>query len=185
MSQDFLDAKIRWGFNHLDADGDGCLTEADHWSMGRSVAASLGYPAGGAQEARVVNAYLTIWHDLHAPHLPEGADAISRDQFVASTGAVTDRPGAARMLLGGLAEAFLDIADADGDGRVELDEFFHFQRGHFPDFTREQAAEAFAKLDQDGDGCLDAGEFITATVEFWTSSDPAAPGNWWAGEPRF
>ncbi|RAG83762.1 EF-hand domain-containing protein [Streptacidiphilus pinicola] len=185
MSQDFLDAKIGWGFDHLDADGDGRLTEADHRIMGRSVAASLGHPAGGAEEARIVDAYVSIWHDLHAPHLPEGVDAITRDQFVGSTGSLVDQPDAARALLGGLAEAFLAIADADGDGRVELDEFFLFQRGHFAGFSREQAAEAFAKLDRDGDGCLDADEFVTAIVEFWTSSDPAAPGNWWAGQPRF
>ena len=185
MSQDFLDAKIGWGFDHLDADGDGRLTEADHRIMGRSVAASLGHPAGGVEEARIVDAYVSIWHDLHAPHLPEGVDAITRDQFVGSTGSLVDQPDAARALLGGLAEAFLAIADADRDGRVGLDEFFHFQRGHFAGFSREQAAEAFAKLDRDGDGCLDAGEFVTAIVEFWTSSDPAAPGNWWAGEPRF
>ncbi|WP_042386905.1 EF-hand domain-containing protein [Streptacidiphilus melanogenes] len=185
MSQDFLDAKIGWGFDHLDADGDGCLTEADHRIMGRSVAASLGHPAGGAEEARIVDAYLAIWRDLHAPHLPDGVDAITRAQFVGSTGMLADQPDAARVLLGGLAFAFLAIADENGDGRVDPEEYFLFQRGHFAGFTREQAGEAFAKLDRDGDGSLDTDEFVAAIVEFWTSTDPAAPGNWWAGEPRF
>ncbi|MFD0329883.1 hypothetical protein ACFQZC_21005 [Streptacidiphilus monticola] len=51
--------------------------------------------------------------------------------------------------------------------------------------TRESADEAFAHLDTDGDGRLSAEEFVTAIIEFWTSRDPDAPGNWWTGKPVF
>jgi hypothetical protein len=82
-----------------------------------------------------------------------------------------------------LAEAFLAIADTDTDGRVNPTEYFAFQRGHFPGLTEADAAVAFEHLDADGDGYLTAGEFKRACVEFWSSTDPDAPGNWWMGRP--
>ncbi|WP_168211973.1 EF-hand domain-containing protein [Actinomadura rubteroloni] len=46
-----------------------------------------------------------------------------------------------------------------------------------------EAAGAFSHLDLDGDGHLSADEFITATIEYWTSPDPTASGNSWTGRP--
>ncbi|MFD4156945.1 hypothetical protein ACFWR4_29895 [Streptomyces hydrogenans] len=41
----------------------------------------------------------------------------------------------------------------------------------------------FDHLDTDGDGSLSAEEFVRALTEFWSSTDPDAPGNWWMGRP--
>ncbi|MBV9010519.1 MAG: hypothetical protein JO272_00480 [Pseudonocardiales bacterium] len=38
-------------------------------------------------------------------------------------------------------------------------------------------------MDADGDGQLSAEEFTRAAIEFWSSTDPDAPGNWWMGPP--
>ncbi|WP_405015098.1 EF-hand domain-containing protein [Kitasatospora sp. NBC_01539] len=183
MSNDLLLARIGYGFDHLDADGDGRLTEDDHVLMGRSSARSLGLAEGSAEEARIVAAYVAIWRDLHLPTLPPGTEAISRAEFIASTATLADDPATAQATVGAVARAFLSIADADGDGRVTPDEFFTFQRGHFPGLDRETADIAFGHLDRDGDGTLSLEEFTTAAIEFWSSRDPQAPGNWWAGNP--
>ncbi|BFV56433.1 hypothetical protein KCMC57_up15370 [Kitasatospora sp. CMC57] len=183
MSDDLLIAKIGYGFDHLDADGDGRLTEQDHVLMGRASARSLGHGEGSAEEAGIVAAYVAVWRDLHLPTLPPGSDAISRAEFIASTATLADDPAAAQATVGALAKAFLSIADADGDGRVDRDEFFAFQRAHFPGLDRAAADTAFRHLDRDGNGTLSAEEFITTTIEYWSSRDPQAPGNWWAGNP--
>ncbi|MFI1015792.1 EF-hand domain-containing protein [Streptomyces sp. NPDC020965] len=185
MSDELLIRKIGHGFDHLDRDGDGRLTEHDHTLMGQSVAASLGHPEGSPAGQRVIAAYLAIWRELHLPHLPPGADAVSRAEFIASTRTLADDPAAALATLGGLAEAFLAVADTDGDEAVDGEEFFAFQHGHFPALTRQAAAEAFRHLDRDGDGTLSREEFIGGMVEFWTSRDPAAPGTWWTGTTDF
>jgi Ca2+-binding EF-hand superfamily protein len=153
--------------------------------MGHFVARSMGYGPGSAEEQRIVGAYVDIWRKLHLPFLPDGADAITREDFLRSTRSLADRPEDARAILGALGEAFLAIADRTGDRSVDPDEFFAFQLGHFPRLTRESADEAFAHLDTDGDGRLSAEEFVTAIIEFWTSRDPDAPGNWWTGKPVF
>ena len=180
---DLLTAKISRGFDHLDLDGDGQLTEHDHVLMGWRVAASLGYAEGSPAERRIVDAYLHIWRDLHLPHIPDGGTAISRERFLTSTRTLADNPVAARATLGALAEAFLAIADRDNDGQIGPAEFLGFQRGHFPMLSQNDVDEAFAHLDRDGDGYLSATEVTEAIVEFWSSTDPDAPGNWWMGRP--
>lgn len=178
---ELLTTKINHGFDHLDVDGDGRLTEHDHVLMGRRAADALGHATGSPEEQRIVDAYLRIWRDLHLPHLPDGDDAITREQFLTSTGSLADDPQAARATVGALAEAFLAIADTDADGRVSPAEFLVFQHGHFPGLTEEESAEAFRHLDIDGDGHLTGTEFVQACVDFWSSTDPDSPGNWWAG----
>ncbi|HEX4722954.1 MAG TPA: EF-hand domain-containing protein [Pseudonocardiaceae bacterium] len=178
---DLLAAKISRGFDYLDLDGDGRLTEHDHVLMGWRVAASLGYAEGSPAEQQIVDAYLRIWRELHLPHIPHGGTSISRERFLASTRTLADNPVAARATLGALAEAFLAIADTDHDGRIGPTEFLAFQRGHFPVFSQTDADEAFAHLDRDGDGYLSAIEFVERIVEFWSSTDPDSPGNWWMG----
>ncbi|MFD9721535.1 EF-hand domain-containing protein [Streptomyces sp. NPDC059076] len=185
MSDELLLQKISHGFDHLDRDGDDRLTEHDHILMGKSVAASLGHAEGSQAEERVVAAYLAIWHNLHLPHLPPGADALSRAEFIASTRTLADDPAAATATLGALAEAFLAVADTDGDETVDEEEFFAFQHGHFPNLTRQAASVAFRYLDRDGDGRLSRDEFVSGVIEFWTSRDPQAPGTWWTGTIDF
>ncbi|KQX46286.1 MULTISPECIES: EF-hand domain-containing protein [unclassified Streptomyces] len=183
MDDDLLTAKIAYGFDSLDADKDGRLTEHDHVLMGRSSARSLGHEPDSPQEARLVAAYIAIWRDLHLPSLPPGSEAITREEFIAATAALADDPAAARSTLGALALAFLSIADTDGDGLVDPDEFFTFQRGHFPGIERAASDTAFRRLDRDGNGTLSEDEFVEAVIEYWTSRDPQAPGNWWVGDP--
>ncbi|MFF6793704.1 EF-hand domain-containing protein [Streptomyces filamentosus] len=179
--QEFLTAKIEQGFDQLDVDGSGVLTEEDHVEMGRRVASSLGHAEGSPEEERIIGAYTAIWREVHLPFLPAGSRGIPKDRFVASTRTLADDPEAARAALGGIAETYLQIADLDKDGRISPAEFLAFQRGHFPGLTEESAAEAFGHLDTDGDGVLSPDEFTSAVIEFWTSSDPAATGNWWMG----
>ncbi|MGH3852827.1 MAG: EF-hand domain-containing protein [Pseudonocardiaceae bacterium] len=180
---DILTAKINHGFDHLDADGDGQLTEHDHVLMGQRVATALGHAPGSPSERQIIEAYLRIWRDLHLPHIPGDGTAISKEQFLESTLTLATDPAAARATVGAVATAFLAIADTDHDGHLGPAEFRAFHGGHYPNLSDDDANEAFAHLDTDGDGYLSAEEFTQATVEYWSSNDPDAPGNWWMGRP--
>ncbi|MFI6642624.1 EF-hand domain-containing protein [Streptomyces sp. NPDC050504] len=181
MTQDLLIRKILHGFDQFDADGSGELTESDHVLMGQRTAQALGHASGSESEQGIVDAYVSVWRNLHLPRLAPGTESITREQFVASTLALADDPAAGRATVGALAEVFLTVADANGDGVVSPDEYFCFLRGHFPQVTREAADIAFGHLDRDGNGTLSPEEFTSAIVEFWSSRDPHAPGNWWTG----
>jgi Ca2+-binding EF-hand superfamily protein len=178
---DLLARKLEHGFSHLDRDGDGVLTEHDHVLMGESVAASFGHAKGSPQEQQIIDAYVRIWRDLHLPFVPAGAPGITKEQFFTSTRTLSGNPELAKATVGALAEAFLEIADGDGDGAVSAEEYHRFLRGHFPRLTRQATDHGFAILDADGDGVLSREEFMTAIIDFWTSNDPSARGNSWAG----
>jgi Ca2+-binding EF-hand superfamily protein len=180
-----LQQKINHGFDELDADGDGFLTENDHVVMGQRVAVALGHAPGSAAEQTIIDAYLRIWRELHLPHIPGGGTSISKAQFLESTGSLAGDPEAAQASVGALAEAFLAVADTDADGQVTRSELQAFFRGHFPGLGGDAVAEAFAHLDADGDGVLSAAEFVRAIVDYWSSEDPDAPGNWWMGRPAY
>jgi hypothetical protein len=177
-----LTAKIEFGFDQLTARSGGVLDGPSHVAMGRRAAAAIGYALGSEEEARMIEAYLNVWRLMHLPHLPAGSRGLTREEFVRSNLALADgSPADREAILGALADTFFELADVDGDGRVNREEFWAFQHGHFPELTRAALSEAFDYLDTDRDGYLSRVQFTTAIVEFWTSRDPNAPGNWWLG----
>ena len=180
-----LTAKIEYGFDQLTARSGGVLSGPAHVAMGRRAAAAIGYALGSADEARMIEAYLNIWQQAHLPHLPAGSRGLTKEEFVRSNLALADDPVTRNDTLGALASTFFELADDDGDGRVDREEFWAFQHGHFPELTRADLGEAFDHLDSDGDGYLSRGQFTAAIVEYWTGRDPDAPGNWWLGRPVY
>ena len=186
MPADMLTAKIEFGFDQLTARSGGVLDGPSHVAMGRRAAAAIGYALGSAEEARMIEAYLNVWRLMHLPHLPAGSRGLTREEFVRSNLALADgSPADREAILGALADTFFCLADVDGDGRVNREEFWAFQHGHFPELTRAVLSEAFDHLDTDRDGYLSRVQFTSSIVEFWTSRDPDAPGNWWLGRPAY
>jgi hypothetical protein len=153
-----LITKISHGLDHLDADGDGQLTEHDHVLMGQRVAASLGHASESPAEQQIIDVYLRIWRELHLPHIPGGGTAISQEQFLTSAHMLAGNSAAAQATVGAVAEAFLAIADIDHDGQVGPAELLAFQRGHFPNLTETDAV--------DGDDLLSTKELTRAVIEF-------------------
>jgi hypothetical protein len=185
LPTDMLTAKIEYGFDQLTTRSAGVLNGPSHVAMGRRAAAAIGYALGSVDEGRMIEAYLNIWRHVHLPHLPAGSRGLTKEEFVRSNLALADDPVAREDTLGGLASTFFELADADRDGRVNREEFWAFQHGHFPELTRADLGVAFDYLDADRDGYLSRDQFTSAIVEYWTSRDPDAPGNWWLGQPIY
>lgn len=180
-----LIAKIEYGFDQLAARSGGVVDGPSHVAMGRRAAAAIGYSLGSPDEGRLIEAYLNVWTNVHLPHLPPGARGLTKKEFVESNLALSADPVARQATLGRLAGTFFELADVDGDGKVNSAEFWAFQHGHFPDLGRADLAEAFEHLDVDKDGFLSRDQFVSGLVEYWTSRDPDAPGNWWLGRPIY
>ena len=186
MPTDILTAKIEYGFDQLTTRSGGVLDGPSHVAMGRRAAAAIGHALGSADEARMIEAYLNVWREVHLPHLQLGSRGLSKEEFVRSNLVLAAADPAVReTTLGALAGTFFVLADNDQDGRVGRAEFWAFQHGHFPELTRAALDEAFDHLDTDHDGYLSSEQFTSAIVEYWTSSDPEAPGNWWLGPPCY
>lgn len=186
LPTDMLTAKIEYGFDQLTARSGGVLDGPTHVAMGRRSAAAIGHALGSADEARMIEAYLNVWRTVHLPRVPAGSRGLDKREFVRNMlELAAGDPSACKAVLGALAETFFGLADHDRDGRLDRDEFWAFQHGHFPELTHTALDEAFDHLDADHDGYLSRKQFTGAIVEYWTSSDPDAPGNWWLGRPVY
>jgi Ca2+-binding EF-hand superfamily protein len=73
------------------------------------------------------------------------------------------------------ADTVFDAVDADGDGRISPTE--HRRLVETWNGRPEDPAGVFELLDTDGDGHLGREEFARRWLRFWTSDDPAKPGN--------
>lgn len=186
MPTDILTAKIEYGFDQLTARSGGVLDGPSHVAMGRRTAAAIGHSLGSDDEARMIEAYLLLWRNVHLPNVPAGSRGLNKEEFVRSKLALAaSDPAVGAATLGALADAFFTLADTDKDDRVGREEFWAFQHGHFPELTRAALDEAFEHMDTDHDGYLTRAQFTSAPVEYWTSNDPDAPGNWWLGRPCY
>ena len=72
------------------------------------------------------------------------------------------------------------LADADGDGRCDVDEMMAAQRRS--GMSEEEVRRSFDLLDSDGDGYVTRDDFAQALDEYYFSDDPDAPGNSIAGD---
>ena len=72
-------------------------------------------------------------------------------------------------------EAILDLADEDGSGGLQSEEFVKVLAAF--GVSRQDAELTFANIDADGNGSITPDEWLEALRQFWTSTDPAAPGN--------
>jgi calmodulin len=67
--------------------------------------------------------------------------------------------------IGDLKESF-DYNDANGDGRIEFDEFVSMLQGLDAFGSRDEARIGFDSIDSDRDGVIDFDEFVA-----WWSED--------------
>jgi Ca2+-binding EF-hand superfamily protein len=63
------------------------------------------------------------------------------------------------------------LADADGDGRLNEEEYLRLMRTWY-DAEDSDALAAFRRLDRDGDGFLTHDELVGAATAFYLSDDP-------------
>lgn len=172
-----LDRKLVRAFEMLDTDQDGRLVEADLLALADRLAAAFGLDGEAVKINRLKDAFRELWtEDLAVMDTDENGH-VDRREFLAGMrkAAVNDREGHLARL-GTMVGAWMDICDTDGNGVVDSREFVTMYTktlGASP----EDLTVAFDTLDRDGNGYLDHDEIRQATEEYYTSTDPQAPGN--------
>ncbi|GHA43432.1 calcium-binding protein [Streptomyces spiroverticillatus] len=179
---DFVTLKMTHYFDLLDADGDGVLTEEDHILMGQRAAQEFNYATGSSQEQKLVDAYRSAWKKVQLPHADEEGK-VRRDSFLTAIRGLFARPELFEEVSGELIDSVMSVADINGDGVIQPDEYAGFILAQSPKMSRTEIEESFLRLDRDGNGVIDKSELEQATVEYFTSSDPEAAGNWLYGRP--
>ncbi|MEJ3657832.1 EF-hand domain-containing protein [Actinomycetes bacterium KLBMP 9759] len=133
------------------------------------------------QLSRLVAANHAFWDEYLKPMDANGDGVIDRNEFRTGFDKALerDRDGFIGAFSNSIM-AWMDIIDTDRSNTVERDEFVSMYQRTFG-APVEKLNEAFDKLDLNGDGSLDTEELKQAVLEYWTSDDPSAPGNWLFG----
>ncbi|GGT24956.1 MULTISPECIES: EF-hand domain-containing protein [Streptomyces] len=174
-----LTHKLRHMFALLDTDRDGYLTAADLPAAADRMAAAL--PAGQEKAERLRTALGRIWEAHLRPMAGDGTGRLGLAAYERGVRqAVATAPAAFLTAVHEAAAAWLALCDADGNGRIVLDEYLRMGEA-LGGIAREDMEDAFGRLDRSGDGGLDPVDVHAAVIEFFTSDDPEAAGNWLYG----
>lgn len=177
MLSELQKKKISRLFRVFDANGDGYVEAADAERVARRIAKIRGWSEDSEEYAELEALYDEGVQMLESQFDDQGR--VDLDGYLRFHDQILNIPGAYHQTVGQLADFIFQVLDADGDGRISLDEVEQFYRAYSID--EELAPTAFEKLDVDADGFLSEDEIRDAVAQFYFSSDPDARGNWLLG----
>ncbi|TYB66665.1 hypothetical protein FXF51_16310 [Nonomuraea sp. PA05] len=176
---DLIDANLAAQFAIHDTTGDGLLTAADFQRHVDWATTALSLDERRSQALQ--DAYTAWWHQIRAGADTDADGAVTLPEYIASIrSGVNDRPEYFSVV-DQVCRAIFQSVDTDDDGSISAAEFARYWTAVKidPDTTRT----AFDHLDTDGDGTVSWAEFLAGVHDFFTSTDPDAPGTWLAGRP--
>lgn len=164
-------------FHLLDADGNGVLEAADLERIAGELAARRGWEpeSDGARALHAV--YREMWQQVQ----PFGSgDGLTLAGFVAYyRDALVPEPDAFEASIARLSNLTFSSLDADGDGRITLEE--HRTFCEIFNFDPLLADVIFPMWDTDDSGFVSNVELAEVVRQFFYSNDADAPGNWLFG----
>lgn len=175
MSDDLLKRKLEKSFGQMDIDGNGYIEEGDLLALGSNVARGFGHSQGSDRAAAIADSFHGLWKALVGNMDSDGDGRVSFEEFHhGMTVTFTDKARYDEFFQPAV-DAVLSLCDADGDGQVSMEEWRMIQSAYGT--SAADADSTFRLLDRDGSGHLGRDEIAKAAHEFYTGTDPDAPGN--------
>ncbi|WP_018349306.1 patatin-like phospholipase family protein [Longispora albida] len=171
----FLSAKLHRHFELFDHDDDDLITAADYRAVADHIASAFGHAPEGAVANRLRASFTAWWIALCQAAGQNGHNGIGRPAFDRALFALASDPDAYDGYLYPAIDAVLAAADTDGDRLLNHTEAVRMLRAF--GVPPAQARTAALRLDTNGDGVLALDELAEAFHDYYTSDEPARPGN--------
>ncbi|NKE62422.1 calcium-binding protein [Lentzea sp. PSKA42] len=171
-----LQHRIDSTFAHYDVNRNGVIELADVYALADRLLRAFGEPASSERGRELVEAYDRFWEML-VEHCDADRDgrigpAEYRDAMIEAV--VDNGPFGTDFLE--IVQSLLDIADTNGDGRVDATEFQVLLKAR--GLSEAECGLAFAHLDTDGDGAISVQEYVAAVRDYYTNPAEDTPGSW-------
>lgn len=175
MTSDLQRQKYTKAFERFDVDGDGQIEQTDIDALVQGWAHDLGVPPKTPVWRILVRLSNRMWQDIRGHFDRNGNKRVNLEEWLAAH----EDPDFIKNIALPFGVAAFDLADADRDGKVSLNEWTTAQT--VSGLSQAEALASFQQLDGDADGYVTKEEYIKATEEFYRSTDRAAVGNELAG----
>lgn len=170
------DKKFDYLFTCFDRRRNGKIDVSDFLSFGQALRDASGWAPNDPRTRRISNALDRFWEVMIVHVDTDGSGAVDRREFTTFEHMISEQTsGRAPAWALELYQAIFEGLDRNGDGKLDLDEYATYLKA--VGSTMNPAA-AFAKVDLDGSGFLELTELDTLLVSYFTSTDPADPGNY-------
>jgi Ca2+-binding EF-hand superfamily protein len=179
MATDLQVLKIDRSFTYVDVDGNGLITRDDLHGLGARLLAGFGVSPAGTPGRRVADSFDSLWDTIASAADLNRDSRITPEEYRSSLIASFIDGDRFEPIFRPAIDAVLAVADTDGDGLIQRQEFqlIHEAFGR----SEQDSEQAFAALDLDGDGALSRGELLHAVRDYYTSANPSAIGNLFFG----
>lgn len=178
-ASEFQTRKLDRWFASFDADADGVIDAVDFAGMAQLYCDAYEVPTRSDVWRRMHASARVVWHAIERRIGSAQPARLTRDEWVAWLGSGEYADFVERAAIPFSLTAF-SIADADGDGRCDVHEMMAAQRRS--GMSEAEVHRSFDMLDGDGDGYVEVADFVQALRDFYLGDDPAAPGNYMAGD---
>ncbi|MFC0862252.1 EF-hand domain-containing protein [Sphaerimonospora cavernae] len=181
MLNDLQLRKMAHLFALLDVDDDQVIDKMDYTASADRLVNAFGFAPGSAESQRVRERYARLWDEVTLPMDADGDERVDLTEFTAGFDRFVTQPeeGYSRHIAP-VADAFYDLMDTDGDGRITRTEYLRMAGSAFR-MSEANSLLAFGHLDLDGNGSLSTEELHAATEQFFRSPEADAHGNWLFG----
>ncbi|WP_416986595.1 EF-hand domain-containing protein [Streptomyces sp. T028] len=157
-------------FAIFDQDGNGYIDREDFGAAAKALLAEFGTAARSDKGQALYAGAEAFWQGMAGIADRDGDQRITRDEFVG--GAVKrlhDNPGRFAEIARPFLHAALDIADADGDGLVTVEDTARVL--HVLGVPEDLARTVAGALDTDTDGKVGEPDVVPAVARYFTVSE--------------
>jgi Ca2+-binding EF-hand superfamily protein len=177
----FLDRKLARRFLTYDTDGDGFIEREDFVAAAARLGEEFGHALDSPGRQRLDELCVQLWQHLSTVADADSDGRIGQAEYKAAFAAgLLETPTSFDEGYRPFLDAIMEIADVDGDGKLDVDEHVRWS-GSLMSLPETDARAAFRRLDQDGDGFITTHDLLEAIREYYFNDDPDSGGSWLLG----
>jgi Ca2+-binding EF-hand superfamily protein len=178
---EFLDRKLARRFRTYDTDGDGFIEREDFVQAAARMGEAFGHGPDSPARQRLADLTAQLWEHLSTAADTDTDGRIGQAEYKAAFAAgLLETPASFDDGYRPFLDAIMDIADTDGDGKLDVDEHVRWT-GSLMGLPESDATEVFRRLDRDADGFITTRDLLEAIREYYFNDDPDSAGNWLLG----